>query len=116
MYDWGDISYHKNIYQIPFALTLLGGAIGAIGILILSKQIGRLPLVSYFGRYSIIVLTTHVILINAIRECVNALFGIEHPQWLCLPMIAIVILAEIPLIALLRRYLPYLFAQKELLK
>lgn len=116
IYDWADISYHKNTYHIPFVFTLLAGAVGAMGFLILARQIRRIPVISYLGRYSIIVLTTHMIIINAVRMCVNTLFGADHPQWYALPMIVVVILAEMPVIALFRRYLPYLFAQKELLK
>lgn len=116
IYDWGDISYHRNIYQLPYVFVLLGGAIGSIGFLILSRLIGWLPLISYLGRYSIIVLTTHVIMIRAVKDCVEMLFGTDYPQWYSLPMILIVILAEIPVIALFRRYLPYLFAQKEVIK
>lgn len=110
LYGWADATYYKNLYDVPFTLTLLSGAVGAMGTFLLSRQIVRLPIISYFGRYSIIVLTTHMIIINMVRQCVNIFFGADYPLWYALPMIIAILLAEIVVVELFRRYLPFIYS------
>jgi len=82
-------------------------------LLTLCKMINHLPVVSYFGRYSIMILVTHILVIQIISKAINLL-----NMSTLLSMFA-VLLAMIPvymlLIPLMRNLLPHVTAQKDLI-
>ncbi len=69
------------------------------------------PLISFWGRYSLIVLGTHYFLIGGLKMIANKLFGNETIVWLLVCVVTMIL--EIPVIYLLKRHLPRLTAQKE---
>lgn len=112
----GTISYGSNTYDIGMCSLYIGGAAGTCLILIVSKYIKRLPLISYIGRYSIVVLLTHLLYLFIIR---NILYQMEIPQEnipLNIIVFIFLILIEVPTIKFCIKYLPYFFAQKDLWK
>ena len=54
--------FSENRYENPYTIHLLS-FIGTLFILLLSKRIGKIRFVSYVGRYSLIVLCTHLFFI-----------------------------------------------------
>lgn len=95
------------------------GFIGTLGILSLSKMIKRLPIISYLGRYSIMILCTHILFYQfifkyIIRYCYNS-FGIPELYTAIGCFIAICLLYML-IIPLMIKYLPYICAQKDLIK
>ena len=114
--EGGDILYVGNHYDInPFCLYL-GGISGTLCVLIISKYMNCLPLLSYFGRYSIVILLTHQLYLFIIR---NILYQIHAPQdsiWVSIGVFILVVLLSLPTIKYGIKYLPYCFAQKEILK
>ena len=46
----------------------LGGFCGTLFVLMIAKRLNHVPLVSYLGRYSIVILLTHVVLIIPIEN------------------------------------------------
>ena len=108
--------YAANRYTgVSFVRLYIGGFFGSIFMILISKFIGRLPIVSYIGRYSIVVLITHQFYLFVIR---NVLYQINIPQdsaWVSLGVFLIVVLISLPTIKYGIKYLPYCFAQKELL-
>ena len=110
--------YHATAFIILFfliglwipenvALLLLqhyvGGLLGIVGLVLICRKIGHLPYISYLGRYSIMVLVTHEPLIR--------LLHIIHVPHILLAF-GILLLLYPFLIPLMRRYLPYVTAQK----
>ena len=118
MYDqWqgeGLILYGENTFDISFLSLYLGGIFGTYLILMIAKYYGRLPIISYIGRYSIVVLLTHLLFLFAIR---NILYQLSIPQQgvlLNLFVFILIILLSVPTIRFCIKYLPYWFAQKDL--
>jgi fucose 4-O-acetylase-like acetyltransferase len=108
------ICYGDNLYDIGILSLYTGGFVGTYFILIFAKYFGRIPMISYIGRYSIVVLLTHLLYIFIIR---NILFQMEISQDSILvntSVFIITILISIPTIWFCKKYLPFFFAQKDL--
>ena len=109
------LSYKDNVFSINMASLYLGGMCGFLLIFIISKYLERLPIFSYIGRYSIVVLITHQIYLFILR---NVLYQLGMPQdniYLNIAVFILIILLELPTIKYGIKYCPYWFAQKDLL-
>ena len=85
--------------------------------LIFCKYTGRLPYVSYLGRYSIIVLVTHGLLHNIINRSVKHLSGMPLDEsTFDLILLGVIILLMAVVIPVCKKYLPYITAQKSLIE
>ncbi len=113
-YEWPISLFVYNQYEIPMPIVYLCGMFGTMGILLLARWAKRIPVVSYIGRYSIIVLLTQTYLIYVANFVERRLFGMHGDvlYW-CLAFV-IVLLLEVPVIWVCKRYLPYIFAQKRI--
>lgn len=110
------VNYIYNEYEMNFTYVYLGGFVGTYLILILSKILSHVPIISYIGKYSIVVLITHQAYRFFIR---NILYQMGIPQESVLINISvfiIIMLIELPSIKYGIRYLPVCFAQKDLWK
>ena len=81
----------------------VGGLLGIIGLILICRMIGHFPYVSYVGRYSIMLLVTHEPLIRLLQ--------VVHVPHILLAF-GILLLLYPFIIPLMRRYLPYVTAQK----
>ena len=110
------VSYVENMFQLPFWSTYACGLSGAIAILLLSKAIGKIPLVSYFGRYSIMILVTH----GWIQWAVIKILRESHVHWskgISLAFVFVVtMLLYLGIIPFMRRFMPHVTAQKDMIK
>lgn len=89
------------------------GIMGTMSVLLLSKMIGKIPVLTYIGRYSIIVLCTHIYVIHLVNQFVRVAEGSS----MRLPFVFIVtVLGCLALIPLFKKYLAYFTAQKDLIK
>lgn len=104
-----DNSMRTNRYDSPY-LYYITAMCGVIGTLSLCKKIGCVPLLSsLYGRYSLIVLGTHSLLINPIRR-----FSLMYLDGSGLFTFTIVALAELAVIPLFVKLFPYFCAQKSI--
>jgi len=110
------IFYVNNIYRVPIWALYLGGALGVYAILTLSNILRRVPVVSYLGRYSIIVLITHYPIIYLVSKNWNRLLFRGFKGYCALEELILLACIEVPIIFLCKKYLPWIFAQKDLLK
>lgn len=116
----GLIGYANNLAYLNWSLNKLGGNIAlhflqtclvVFAMILLCKSINRLPLVSYIGRYSIIILVTHGIYIRIVTYLSSTL-GLElNTSILFTVVLSLCILSIEPM----RRFLPHVTAQKNLL-
>ncbi len=111
-----NIYYVHNVYHVDIWELYLGGAAGIYGILTLSRLLRRVPVVSYLGRYSIVVLITHYPLIYLFPKQWNRILFWGFGGWCALEELLLLVVVEVPLIALCTHYLPWIFAQKDLIK
>lgn len=114
-FSFGRLSIIDNTVGGPrgYAQVYPYGIMGTMAVLLLSRLIGRVPVLSYIGRYSIIVLCTHVYVLHLMNNCTG---GIENKSVrLLLVFISSVVVCGI-LIPLFKKYLGYFTAQKDLIK
>ena len=94
-----------NKYSQSYPITVLGGITGSISIIYLCKFIRWIPIVSYIGRYSLIALAMHGILIPYIRFFINPDLNL-----------LILVLVLCPTIYVFKTYLPKMCAQQPFFK
>lgn len=93
-------------------LLYAGGLAGTLGVMSLAKILGRVPVVSWWGRYSIIILVTQTALINLFTVAL-AHFGVGGN--VAAAAILVLTLAQyFWLIPFCKRYLPWFVAQRDL--
>lgn len=110
------ISYYNNQYLIiEITHWVIGGFSGTFAMIILAKRIKKLPVISYVGRYSIVVLCTHLLVIRVIFHIWPLLPPISLGAKIFIELI-VVLLISVPIIKFCIRYLPYFFAQKDVIK
>lgn len=85
-----------------------------LSILFLCKIIKRIPLISYMGRYSIILLCTHHLIYRPVRVIVER--GGVDGSILSFMVASITVLLSTALIPLCIKYIPWFTAQKNLIK
>ena len=112
----GIIAFGENVYDINIVSLYLGGFSGTYCVILFSKRVNKVPILSYIGRYSIVVLLTHLLYLFVIR---NSLYQLDIPQnnvWVNLFVFLIIMILSVPTIKFCITYLPYWFAQKDLIK
>lgn len=114
----GSVTYMSNTYNTSPVVAFLGGVFGTLAVLFLSKMIGRLPFVSHWGRYSIIILCTHMLLMRvfyllAVKAGVISMLGELPSAWL---IFVVVMFASELTIPFCIRFIPWFTAQKDFIK
>lgn len=90
------------------------GMLGTYGVVMLSKLLKRLPLISYLGHYSIMVLVTHV---EVYKLWVSVLKLVGLPwEYSCYPNLLLTLLSYLVIIPLLKKFMPHVTAQKDIIK
>lgn len=90
------------------------GIFGTIAILLISRRIGILNPISYWGRYSIIVLCTHIPVLHAMKFVIMRFFGCDN-NLLMIIIFVVVMMAELLIIPFCKKFLPYVTAQKDVI-
>ncbi len=109
------IVYYTNEIRYGNPLQIyLGAAIFVVGVLLLCKIIGHIPFVSWLGRYSIIVLVTHMWLKDITGRLLLKFWGNTDIVFLELINLGIIILLMILVIPFCIKYLPHITAQKDI--
>lgn len=113
-YVGGKCSYRVNSYQIHPVLQYVCGMTGTLGIIFTAKMLHTLPFITYWGRYSIMILCTHGLILHVLLPLV-------HPLHLSAMVTALVLLPIVMfsyqlLIPFMNKYLPYVTAQKDVIK
>lgn len=112
----GIIIYGDNIFDISITSLYIGGVSGTVCVLIASKYIGKVIYISYLGRYSIVVLLTHLLYLFCIRNILYQLSIEQDNLMINMIVFIIIILLELPTTSCCVKYLPFFFAQKDIWK
>lgn len=107
---WMANVYPKDLMWRVYLPSIAGPFI----VLLLAKMVGRIPLISYWGRYSIIILCTHLPVARIVYYLLSQLSKDNHI--LMIPVFLITMLICHILIPVFRKYLPYVTAQEDLLR
>lgn len=108
VYSWPSrINYQTNEYFGNGIIAFCTSIMVVLSVLFICKIFKSIPIVSYFGRYSIIVLCTH----EMVRKFVKPVLNIVTDNVYVLALVVLAIcLAIIPLCI---KYLPHVTAQKD---
>ena len=123
----GENYFYLNTYTAPLPFVYLCGLMGTLAVLLLSRVVRWLPVISYIGRYSIIVLCTHIAIVKAVIQLPSTIyhlpFDIHHLPFAAydLPfksfaVLALTIAGSMFCCWFLSRYLPWFTAQKDLIR
>ncbi len=104
------LSMYKNIYPNNYIVTISLGISGTMIVLYFSKLFKKMPVISYIGRYSIIVLCFHYLYLKILIHILNY---IESPHKEYISFLATIVFM-FPTIFLVKKYVPFLFAQQSL--
>ncbi len=105
--------HDREISGNIFAIMLLP-LTSVSGLLMLCKAVKRLPFVSYFGRYSIIPLCTHHLIYRPVQLVVAKIIPLdEGGAYIVAATTVFICFLIIPLFV---KYLPYVTAQKDILR
>lgn len=108
------VEFYKNyFYGSSYFTTHICGFIGTIMVILLSKHIKFPSIITYYGKYSIIILCTHMILIEPVGTFVQ-FFSSNYFLITCFTFF-IVCMIELIIIPFFKTYLPFFCAQKELI-
>ena len=109
----GGNMFYLNEYDNSYFSVLLTGVSGSLGVILLCKTIVKIPVISYIGRYSIIVLGVHTIIIDEMDFCQNVFTQLIF--WEIATLVAVVVVS-CGLIHLFIRYIPFFVAQKDFVR
>ena len=99
-----------------FFMKYLMSSMGVIAVLFFCKTISSLPLVSYYGRYSIVILCTHGLILPALRFLMLPHLAGMNSIVVSLVLFGVIMLLEIPAIYFCINYLGHFTAQKDIIK
>lgn len=110
----GNSTFYCNSYEANIANLYLAGCSGSLAMLLISKLIGRCPVVNYIGRYSIIVLGTHSFFIGIYTPIISRVMPDSVILSKALLFLTVVVSCMI-CIYIMRRFIPWLVAQKDVI-
>lgn len=111
------LHHHINTFSEGFPLIYyLFTAVFIVSVIFLCKFIQKIPLINYLGRYSIIVLITHVLIIYIANGILSRLpFKDIYEEYIPILDIVIVCFSMLLVVPICKRFLPYICAQKEVI-
>lgn len=90
------------------------GFMGTIAIILISKKLKNLPLVTYLGRYSIMILVSHVMVLKVFDPLVARL-GLDSSWEKCILNLILTLLSYLIIIPFMKKYMPHVTAQKDII-
>lgn len=114
----GGLYFMDNYFVVSPIAVYVGGLCGTMGVLFVAKMLVRLPFVSFWGRYSIIILCTHSLVIHSWRMCLSRLGVAEAlpPTLYSVLVFLVTMFSYQAVIPLCRKLIPWFTAQKDLIK
>ncbi len=114
-----------NRINTPYPVYLLAAVAGTATIFFCCKRVKRIPLISYWGHYSIITLCTHIFIYRLLQnwgvlKAIKAWFHIDNQLWYQGKLgasigVVLVFFITVPLIWVLIRHVPFLCSQMPLI-
>ena len=104
----------RNEINGSWITFLACGFLGSMGVILCSKKIHKLPLVSFFGRYSIIILCTHLLVMQVVLIVIRKLALPNVAEFII--VFICTMLSYLVIIPFCKKFLPYVTAQKDVIK
>ena len=110
----GNLMYIENKFDVHPIAVYVSGITGTLCVLFISKAIVKIPFISYIGRYSIMLLVTHLLLLAVVSLIINKIISNHDRAYWC--TVCITLASYSIIIPLMKRFLPFVTAQKDLFK
>ena len=110
------VSYRCDSLPVEVLAFCLSGLAGSVFLLILCSFVRHLPVISYLGENSIVIILTHGLLVRAMTQGVIGLAGSIGPHYAVILSWLLMIVAYLLLIPLIKFCLPHFTAQKPLFR
>lgn len=109
-------SFYRNSFSLKAALVAYPCAfVGSYATLMLSKFLKKVPLISYFGRYSLIILVTHIDVFN-LYAAVLKHSGLDFSAgWMFFINLVLTMLSYLAIIPFMNRFMPHVVGQKDVI-
>lgn len=109
------VDYSTNTFKNVSFLTVYGcGLTGVFSIIFFSKAIKKLPYISYIGRYSIMLLCTHFIIVTYLNAILRKFISSD---WTIMSINLVVTISLYSIIIpFMQKYMPHVTAQKDVVK
>lgn len=108
------LDYRSNYFAGCYLTAHICGAAGTLMVIFLAKKMRRVPLINYWGRYSIMILCTHQVIYQLLHLALKPYVAYGWPR-LAVSMTIMMALYML-LIPFMRRFMPHVTAQKDVLK
>lgn len=110
------LNYYRNevIYGFPLLIYLCSFS-WVSGVLLLCKFLGHIPFVSWLGRYSIIVLVTHMWLRDLVMTAIKKIYAPASDDIIGIITLLLVVGLMGVIIPFCKKHLPHITAQKDLI-
>lgn len=110
----GYVDFRTNQFRsISFLTVYPCGFLGVISIMFIAKRINYIPIVSYWGRYSIMILVSHALIYQIFAYVIKP-FGLGNVASIYVNLTC-TMFTYLLLIPFMRRCLPYVTAQKDII-
>lgn len=108
------IDYSANNFRgVSFVRVYGCGITGVFSVLFISKAINKIPYISYLGRYSIMLLCTHFIIVTYLNVILRKVI---FSNWTAIAInLAITLTLYSIIIPFMKKYMPHVTAQKDLI-
>lgn len=109
-------SYVTNRFEAnSFFNIYIAGIAGTLMTLFIAKTLHKLPLVSYWGRYSIIILCLHMPVLNVLNKVI--VHFVHEDAWIQMfATLVVTMLLFLLIIPFMKRFFPYVTAQKDVIR
>ena len=75
--------YIENKFDVHPIAFYVSGITGTLCVLFISKAIVKIPFISYIGRYSIMLLVTHLLLLAVVSLIINKIISNHDRAYWC---------------------------------
>ncbi|MBR4366353.1 MAG: acyltransferase family protein [Bacteroidaceae bacterium] len=103
----------NNFIQVSFLRVYGCGLAGVFAVIFISKAIKKLPYISYLGRYSIMLLCTHFIIVSYLNPRLKSFISSDWVAIFVSLTITLALYAVI--IPFMKRFMPHVTAQKDVI-
>lgn len=108
------LDYRCNYFAGCYLTAHLCGVVGTIMTIFLAKMIQHIPLVTYWGRYSIMILCTHQVLYQLLDLLLKQF--VPRGWWRISVCLTLTMMLYLLIIPFMRRFMPHVTAQNDVIK
>jgi len=110
-------SFFRNLFSLKAAILAYPCAfMGTFGVILLSKLLKDVPLIPYFGRYSLIILVTHIEVFNLFAALLKYSGLNISVGYLYFINIILTMLSYLLIIPFMCKFMPHVIGQKDVIR